>query len=415
MRRTLLILLGALLAGGLLSVAVQYDTGYVRITYGRYLIETNVMVGVALFLLLLLLGHWLLRLLQQTRQGSTAVRRWVGFSAQRRARKRTTQGLLALAEGKWPRAERLLSHAAQHADTPLINYLAAAQAAYEQGADERIEQWLRKAFESTPGSDLAVGITQAQLQLGRQQLEPCLATLLRLRKQAPRHPFVLKLLASVYPRLDDWHAMRQLLPDLRKLEVLPAAELDTLERRLWQALLDQAAGQIQRATGASQNLEPLDALWDEVPAALRKHEDIIHTYASHLTELGAPGQAETLLRKVLRHDWSNSLVLLYGRIPGMDVEDQLRQAERWLTEQSNNPALLLTLGRLSLRNQMWGKAREYLEASLKLQRNRETLAELCRLTAHQGDHEATSRYLMQGLLDSTSLPDLPMPQGVRGR
>ncbi|MDX5299279.1 MAG: heme biosynthesis protein HemY, partial [Gammaproteobacteria bacterium] len=70
---------------------------------------------------------------------------------------------------------------------------------------------------------------------------------------------------------------------------------------------------------------------------------------------------------------------------------------------------------LSLRNQMWGKAREYLEASLKLQRNRETLAELCRLTAHQGDHEATSRYLMQGLLDSTSLPDLPMPQGVRGR
>src|SRR5690606_22421183 len=89
---------------------------------------------------------------------------WLARGNERRARRRTTQGLLALAEGNWPRARKLLEASAGHADTPLINYLAAAQAAFESGDHEAVDTLLRRAFESTPGSDMAVGITQAQLQ-----------------------------------------------------------------------------------------------------------------------------------------------------------------------------------------------------------------------------------------------------------
>jgi HemY protein len=40
------------------------------------------------------------------------------------------------------------------------------------------------------------------------------------------------------------------------------------------------------------------------------------------------------------------------------------------------PSLLLTLGRLCLQNSLWGKARDYLENSLQVQRNPEACAEL---------------------------------------
>lgn len=112
-------------------------------------------------------------------------------------------------------------------------------------------------------------------------------------------------------------------------------------------------------------------------------EYTIRDYARLLAGLGDEAQAETLLRKVLRNHWSDELINLYGRIQGQDPEEQLLIAEQWLKHRTNNPPeLLLALGRLSLRNELWGgKAREYFETSLKLRRNRETLAELSRLNA----------------------------------
>jgi len=90
-------------------------------------------------------------------------------------------------------------------------------------------------------------------------------------------------------------------------------------------------------------------------------------------------------------------------------------AEGWLQERPNNPELLLALGRLSLRNQLWGKAREYFEASINLKRKQETAGELCRLYAHLGQHEQSVRLLRQGILEHHGLPELPMPEPRRVR
>lgn len=116
------------------------------------------------------------------------------------------------------------------------------------------------------------------------------------------------------------------------------------------------------------------------------------------------------MRKVLRNHWSDELINLYGRIKGHQPEEQLLIAEQWLKDRPNNAELLLALGRLSLRNELWGKAKEYFQTSLHLRRSRETLAELSRLNAHMGEEEASIKLLMQGLESDNSLPDLPMPR-----
>ncbi|HTN34828.1 MAG TPA: heme biosynthesis HemY N-terminal domain-containing protein [Marinobacter sp.] len=412
MIRLLLIILLALLIGAGLSLGFQYDLGYIRISLGHYLIETNFWVGLALLIALVTLIVVSLGLFRRFRHGTGVMTGWLARGSERRARRRTTQGLLALAEGNWPRARKLLTAAASHADTPLINYLAAAQASFESGDYEAVDELLRKAFESTPGSDMAVGITQAQLQLAGNRLEQALATLIRLRKQSPHHPFVLKLLKNTYLRLEDWRELSKLLPELQKRDVLPINDFNELQRMVWQKLLQSAADDCHRRQkeDPDASLEPLTRLWDELPGFLRKDEITIRDYARLLADLGDEAQTETLLRKVLRNHWSDELINLYGRVEGRKPDEQLLIAEQWLKDRPNNAELLLALGRLSLRNELWGKAREYFETSLKLRRSREALAELSRLSAHMGEEEASIKLMMQGLARDNGLPELPMPK-----
>lgn len=411
MIRLLLVILIALLIGTGLSMGLQYDLGYIRISLGNYLVETNFWVGVALMIALVVLSVLVIGLIRRLGKRTFLMAGWLAQGNQRRARRRTTQGLLALAEGNWPQARKLLEASASHADTPLINYLAAAQAAFESGDHDAVDHLLRQAFESTPGSDMAVGITQAQLQLAGNRLEQALATLLRLRKQAPHHPFVLKLLKNTYVRLEDWRELSRLLPELRKRNLIDNTEREELERQAWHNLLQRAADDCRRQSAStSPNLEPLTRLWDELPGTMRRDEYTIREYARLLADLGDEAQAETLLRKVLRNHWGDDLINLYGRVKGQKPDEQLLVAERWLQDRPNNAELLLALGRLSLRNELWGKAREYFETSLHLRRSQETMAELSRLNAHMGEGESSAKLLMQGLVQDSGLPDLPMPR-----
>jgi HemY protein len=408
----LVIIVLALLLGTGLAFGLQYDLGYIRVSFGNYLVETNFWVGLALLVALVVLTVMLIGLVRRLRNGTSMMSGWIARGKERRARRRTTRGLLALAEGNWPRAKKMLTSSASNADTPLINYLAAAQASFECGDHEAVDDLLRKAFESTPGSSMAVGITQAQLQLAGNRVEQALATLLRLRKQSPHHSFVLKLLKTAYLRLEDWRELAKLLPELRKYNILVPAELDDLERKTWHNLLEKAAGKCRKeqASNPAASLDSLTDLWDQLPSSMRRDERTIFNYTSLLADLGDEGQAEILLRKVLRNHWSDKLINLYGRVESQAPDEQLLLAEQWLKDRPNNAELLLALGRLSLRNELWGKAREYFETSLKLQRKRETLAELSRLNAHMGHDTTSMNLLVQSLENDNGLPRLPMPK-----
>lgn len=122
-------------------------------------------------------------------------------------------------------------------------------------------------------------------------------------------------------------------------------------------------------------LQPLTQRWQNVPSALRGDPAVVAGYAAQLLRLGAEEEAEEVLRHALKQGFDATLVRLYGQVRGRDPAKQLQAAEGWLKEHPDDPGLLLTLGRLCLVNKLWGKAREYLEASLSFQRSAETCAE----------------------------------------
>ncbi|MFN3580659.1 MAG: heme biosynthesis HemY N-terminal domain-containing protein [Pseudomonas sp.] len=409
MSKSYLAILAVLLVAALIGMAVAEDPGYILIAWRNISLETSVWVGVGFLLALWLLLSLLRALVRLLNASGRRINPWSRHNRERRANLVTTRGLLEFAEGHWANALRLLKRSAPHSEQPLINYLAAARAAHEQEDYFECDSLLREAYETTPKADVAIAVTQAQLQMARGQNEQALATLTRLRKDHPKHLYALKLMGQLYARLEDWSRLEQLLPELRRHKVLKPADQQALEHQVYIALMHQAAQSgVHREPGQT---NAVTAVWEPLPKLLKQDPALVEAYCLQLHALGDAELAEETLRHALRQGFNERLIHLYGVVKGKDPARQLASAEHWLAEHPHNATLLLALGRLALRNSLWGKAREYLEASFASKRDIQTCAELVRLLEHLGDPAASQAMLRQGFeLMVHDLPALPMPE-----
>lgn len=395
------------LAGGMFAgLLMQEDPGYVLISWGKTTIEMSLWIGLLLFGTLLVAFHLLMRLQSGIRQPLKALNVFSAARRDKRALKATVKGLLLMAEGQWRKSERLLKRSAPRSGAAVINYLAAARAAHAQGRFDESDQLLKLALESTPGAETAVCLSQIEFQLERGQYEQCLAQLLRLQKKNPRHRWVLKTLLKVYQKLEDWQGLKALYPQLLKQDILTDAEGRQLMIRLHLAMFEQC-----KALPEQECLEKAQQIWRELPSDLKKQESLNEAYARTLHHCQADILLERFITEQLRQQWQSQLVILYGLLEKGDIRQQMTQAEQWLKKHSDSPELFLTAGRIALRNQLWGKAADFMEESFRLHPLATTAAELSRLYSAMGRTSKSRTYYRYCLdLAGYHLPSLPMPK-----
>lgn len=405
MRRLLLLALIGLLAGVGVIALIESDPGYVLLAWGHYTLETSIWVGLVLLLLTVLLLYAAVGLLRRLWRGQRQLSGWLGGRRARRASRITNRGLIDFIEGNWSQARRRLLRAAPHSDAPLLNYLMAARASHAMGDNDRMREYLGAAEQADAEAGIAVELTQAELKLQSGQYEQAVATLERARRNAGRHPHVLNLLQRAYLGLQDWEQLEALLPDLRKYQVLPADELQALQHKVLVEQL-QACMARDEAPGA----EALQQCWQRVPKSLREDRELLLAYLAALVRSGAHESAGKLIERRLKQSWDSDLARLYGYVEMPNPARQLGQAEAWLEGHRQDPQLLLCLGRLACREQLWGQARDYFEAAYTLKRTPELCAELGRLLHAQGEERESAAFFREGLLlREKSLPQLPLP------
>ena len=91
------------------------------------------------------------------------------------------------------------------------------------------------------------------------------------------------------------------------------------------------------------------------------------------------------------------MVELYAAIESQAPREQLSVAEGWLAQHPNSAVLLLMLGRLCLRNQLWGKARSYFEAAVGAGSAPRGCLELGTLLERLGDTDQANSMYRRGL------------------
>jgi len=384
--KLLFLCLVTLFVAVIVAILAMEDPGYVLFAVGTWTVETTL----ALLVVVLVTGFSLLYFLIRSGVKIFAVprdlRRWKKHRREQKAIKLLTQGLIDLAEGHWQSAEKKVLKYAESNNASLLNYLAAARAAQAQGADQRRDRYLKLAHENHPSADIAVGLTQAELQLKQNQLEQCLATVRHLHQLVPKHVQVLKVLAGLYQRLEDWEHLLGIIPLLRKRKVMKTSLIDDLTQQAHLALLQRA-----------RSFTDLSTVWSRISGAIREKENILIMYVQRLLAMGESDLAEPLLRHALRRQFSEALLMCYGKIEGVEPSRQLDLVESLLIEHEQNEVALLTAGRLSLRSKLWGKARGYLEASVNAQPSAEAYNELGNLLERMNETEAAAECFREGL------------------
>ena len=140
MKRTVVLLaaLALLLLAAGLAPLFKEDPGLVQIHFRDWTIETSVLVLGGALILLWLLFQLILKLYRLPAETARRVQ-------ERRALVNLERGLLALSEGDWRTAEKALEKSTGTEGRNTARYLAAAQAAHGQEADERSEYYLEQA------------------------------------------------------------------------------------------------------------------------------------------------------------------------------------------------------------------------------------------------------------------------------
>lgn len=384
--RILFTLLLALLVAVALGWMVQQSPGAVMFTYKDWIVQTSLAAFALACVALFLLVYVLVRLLHKLFLLPADLRRWSDYRRRRRSEKLLKQGLLSMIEGDWPGAERSFRKGAACSGAPLANYLGAAQAAYRQGDRDRCERYLNHAQEHNETGSPAPGLARARLQIDQRQLARADATLNSLEQG---HEQVKLMLLETAAEMRDWERASGLLRECRRRGLITADQARAKRLDLYTGLLQQA--------GDGQDMPALEDVWRSIPYQLKRESGLIGVYVKECLRVGNGSGCESMLRRALKRQWDPELVRLYGLVEGKSRKRQLEFAEGFLSRFPGDAGLLLSLGRLCIKNRLWGKARNYLEQSLRARPAPGTCRELATLLEQQGEHAVARGYFQQGL------------------
>ncbi|WP_368196048.1 heme biosynthesis HemY N-terminal domain-containing protein [Aeromonas sp. R2-2] len=347
----IIILVAVMVAGLIFGPQASGNKGYVLIALGNYTIESSVTSAVILAVLFygaLLIVEWLLGRVFGLRRKTLG---WYGSRRRRKANQQTVAATLAMAEGHYSQAEKLMIKGASNSDTPLLNYLSAAKAAQARGDDARRDQYLQKAQEENPKAELALTLTQTQLQIEQGQYDTALAMLESVYALNPRHPMVLDQLRQVHLARQDWSALCDLIPALHKVGKLTPKQEEELLQQAWSGRLRQAAG----------SLETLKAVWQDLPRKLRLEPELLACYGDLLRQLGADGEAATLWQEALR---KQPMPQLLARLPKLKL-DSYQPLLALLQKQQGQPDVDTALAQLYLLAGQLDDAQKLLEQEVE--------------------------------------------------
>lgn len=392
------------------------DPGYLLIAFGNYTLETSLFALLAaitgLYLLIklcLMVFRWI-NPWQLIRFGRNYKEKF-----KTRSGNKTIEGLLCFIEGDWESSYNLLNKGLKDSDASVVNYLAAAYAAHQSGDKNAWIQCLEKAEQEYPAAQPTINSLKAQLLFKSEQLEECLAVLQQMKTSSSNDSSLLQLLKKVYLKLEDWEPLEKLLPALEKNKVINAEEIELIRARIFMENI-YAISHHKADIDDKEITAQLEKIWKKSPASYKQDERMVKHYSDILFTLNQKELAAKVIETALAKNWSDVLVTRYGELNFDNSHTQLIQAESWIQARPGNAPLLLTLGRLAMRNELWGKAREYFETSINVAPSAEAFGELARLLKSLGEDQASDanqEKFIEAL--GAELAELPLPTLVKNQ
>ena len=385
------------------------DPGYLLIAFGKRTFETSLLA----FLILVIICCLLIKLVANVFAWINPrrfLRLTLTFSERIKANKKkdTLSGLLYFARGNWRSSYSLLTKNVDDEDMGIINYLAAAYAAYRDHQFQDSMKSLEEAETKYPAEKSTINIVKSRLLYDSGRAEEAALVLAKTQKVSSNDLDFLILAKDLHSELNNWRELEDLIPKLKKNKIITSGEEDQIRVRILLGELDRAGKELKVKSEGATRLNLKD-LWKKVPAKFRSNEELVNNYVSLLIKSNARADALAVLESAINKKWSKALINDYGKQDFNEEAHQLAIAEKWIKKRPDDPNLLLCLGRISMKNKSWIKAKSYLERSVDILPSAEGCGELIRLLRYLGESEQSESYLQNYLnLIGAPLSDIPL-------
>ena len=383
----LLWILGLFGAAVALAIA-SHNPAYVLLVYPPYRIELSLMLFVLLMLALFVFGYGLTRLLLAAMHLPAYVKKFRMERAQGKARELLDETLAAFFEGRYAAAEKAAARAMELGDTSALHPIIAARAAHELREYEKRDAYLAAAEEKSTGDSTMRLLATTKFMLDQHDPRAALHALQQLRASGVKsHVGALSLELKAQQQAGNWDEVLHVLEQLEKREAIDVTLAAQLRQQAWLEKI-----------GQQDDLPGLTACLKQLPAELKRRGKVAAAAARALIALGGCPLAQQLLADSLNAQWDSELVALYGDCRAADRTShdaiaQIEQAEKWLKQHQDDAGLLLALGKLCLHQGLWGKAQNYLDASLSVSPSHAAYTALAQLAEKLGKPaEAASCY-----------------------
>jgi HemY protein len=360
-----------------IALFARHSTGYVVIVSAPYRIELSLNLLIFLILAGYLAFYTLARLITTLVMIPERVRAYRAERTRGKLRQALNDALLAFFQGRYASAEKSAAAALTGDETKGVAAIIAARSAHELGRFNEREQFLAQAKGAAPEVDQARLTTLADLLVSQERYDEALAVLNDLSARDSRNLRLLRLKLQAEQATRNWDEVLATVAALAKLGGLGPAEAAAARR----------AAHLGNLNRKAQDAAALAAYWKQLPENVRVDPSVAATAARYHLALGGNAEAQAIIEQALEREWNAGLVALYGEAAGSDAMPQIERAEKWLRSHARDPALLLALGKLCLRQELWGKAQSYIEASLALEPTHDGHMTLAALMERIGRHQ----------------------------
>lgn len=373
--------------------SLSNDMGFVLIRWHGKIIETTVAYGL-IFWLLISVSLWSLWFLARLPFNA-----WQTL-AKKQARSRLINGLQALHEGRYARAENLLLKAAKQDDIKTVALMSAHDAANFLNEPLRAAQHHAALLEHDPDAANLQAATKALQNEDFEKVISLLTPLQETKKLSPQGQYLYLQALEKNNRAVDALA---LLNALRKEQALSASVVAELDIQLHTSAIEQ-----------SSDADACLYQWQNLPERLRNNTAILKAFAMRADALGLETKAVQALSDHLSQHWTPELLACLSAISSHANDQRLGLCEAWLPQHPDDAALHATLGKLYGQDKNYSKAEAMLQRSVSLAASSDAWESLGTIyNVQQKNEQASTAYANALRLQREQLPLLLTGQSLR--
>lgn len=300
-------------------------------------------------------------------------------------------GLKAYFDGDFIRAQKNAAIASKLADTSIAKALSAviaARSAQVLGATAERDQYIQTALTEAPDEKSLCLAAKTEFLLDEGRFQDALNTLHALYSEGGlQSTAILQLELEAQKQAGNWDAVIELSEILEKRASTNKVSVKKIKHD----------AQIENIRSKATDLQSLNQYWQSISPIEKMDSKISVAVVRAYISLGNCSAAHQIIEQNVPMTWDIELIALYSECLDYHVSRQIECAEVWLRSQPNNAQLLLTLGKLCTHCELWGKAQNYLEASLSVEAGQKAHFALAQLNEKLGKHELAMSHYNKGL------------------